>query len=270
MTSIGEAPFYDTILLPPRHSGHAWWLRLEDESLGYYWFIGTKAFREMFDLTMGMIDSIFDIVNPSYPVEKSQIADFYNTRVKYENKRNNVLFAWMATNCWARNHRKNYVQELMNYTTVHSYGGCLHNIDIPDEILEKYGAKKGDSYWHASMDDIKRETISPYKFVLAFENSDCESYVTEKVYDALLADAIPIYMGASDIDNFVPPNSIIKVTDFNSTSLLVDYVKTVAENQTLYESYFAWRKDKTHKNFCKKCVPDETAICQFLDRVKWV
>ncbi|CAG8612977.1 5531_t:CDS:2 [Paraglomus occultum] len=29
-----------------------------------------------------------------------------------------------------------------------------------------------------------------------------EEYVTEKVYDALLVDAIPIYMGASDIDEY--------------------------------------------------------------------
>ncbi|CAG8527890.1 7167_t:CDS:2 [Paraglomus occultum] len=66
------------------------------------------------------------------------------------------------------------------------------------EILDKYGAD--DGYGYKNMYDIKREVLAPYKFVLAFENSNCAGYVTEKVYDALLVDAIPIkYMGAADI-----------------------------------------------------------------------
>jgi len=266
-----KAPFVDTTQLPPRHSGHTWWFHLKVEGLGYYWFVGLKSFRDMFDLTMGAPENIFDIYHPSYPIKKENTAIFYNTNVKYENKRNDVLFAWMAGNCNPINERQDYVQKLMTYAEVHSYGYCLHNKNIPAEILKKYGLKE-DSYGSGGKNiyDIKKDTFSPYKFILAFENSNCEGYVTEKVYDALLVDAIPIYMGAPDIDDYVPPGSVIKVSDYESISALVEHTKTIAANKTLYESYFAWKKDKTHKNFCKKCHSDESIICKFLDRVEWV
>jgi len=266
-----EAPFFDIIQMPPRRSNQTWWMYFPDEGLGYYPFVGLDTFWSMFDLTMGSPDAIFDIFKPTYPVNNIDI--FYDTRVKFENKRNDVLFVWMAGNCYANNKRENYVRELMNQTKVHSYGNCLHNQDASDEILKKYGLEKGQApgYWKEHMYDIKKDICSSYKFVLAFENSNCEGYVTEKVYNALLADAIPIYMGASDIDDYAPPGSMIKVTDYESISALVEHTEMIANNKTLYESYFAWKKDKTHKNFCKKCRPlDDSEICTFLERVEWV
>jgi len=178
----------------------------------------------------------------------------------------------MAGNCDARNRREDYVRELMNHVTVHSYGSCLHNQDTPDEILKKYGLVKGQppGYYKQHMYKIKRDILSPYKFILAFENSNCDGYVTEKVYDALLVDAIPIYMGAPDIDDYVPPGSVIKVADYESISALIEHIEMIANNKTLYENYFAWRKDETHKNFCKKCHPlDNPPICTFLERAEW-
>ena len=36
--------------------------------------------------------------------------------------------------------------------------------------------------------------VKKYKFVLAFENSNCEDYVTEKIWHAYAAHAIPMYV----------------------------------------------------------------------------
>ncbi|CAG8582243.1 11183_t:CDS:1 [Paraglomus brasilianum] len=264
-------PFFHTAQMPPRRSNQAWWMNFPDEGLGYYPFVGLDTLRNMFDLTMGAPGDIFDIFKPTYPINKTSV--FYNTRVKFENKRNDVLFAWMAGNCYAKNKREDYVRELMNHVKVHSYGTCLHNQDTPDEILKKYGLKTGSApaYWADNMYKVKRDILSPYKFILAFENSNCEGYVTEKVYDPFLVDAIPIYMGASDINDYVPPGSVIKVTDFENITALVEHTEMIANNKTLYESYLAWKKDKTHKNFCKKCRRlDESNECTFLKRVEWV
>ncbi|CAG8612992.1 5532_t:CDS:1 [Paraglomus occultum] len=266
-----KAPFFHTTHMPPRRSNQAWWMYFSDEGLEYYSFVGLDTLRNMFDLTMGAPGNIFDILKPTYPINDTSL--FYDTHVKFGNKRDDVLFAWMAGNCKSANKREDYVLELMNYVTVHSYGDCLHNQDTPDEILKKYGLEKGKApaYWADNMYEVKRDILSPYKFILAFENSNCEGYVTEKVYDALLVDAIPIYMGASDIDDYVPPGSVIKVTDYGSMRALIGHTKQIANNKTLYESYFAWKRDKTHKNFCKKCHPlNDSDICTFLERVEWV
>ncbi|CAG8802316.1 34168_t:CDS:1, partial [Racocetra persica] len=263
-----DPPYYSTIQMPPRKAGQSWWFRFPDEGLGYYWFIGLESFRSLFDITMGAPAKIFDIFHPTYEITNDMITNFYKTHIPLDQKKSDVLIAWMAGNCKPANNRNEYAKELMKYITVHSFGGCLHNQEIPDDIRNKYGIKEGaTAYWASHMYEVKLDTLLRYKFTLAFENSDCEGYVTEKVYDPFRVDSIPIYMGASDIDDYVPPHSIIKVTDFKNVEDLAKYIYEVANNQTLYNSYFEWKKDEPYKNFCKICRQSEESIfCRFIER----
>jgi hypothetical protein len=82
----------------------------------------------------------------------------------------------------------------------------------------------------------KRGLLKKYRAVLAFENSNHEDYVTEKVYDALVAGSVPIYYGASNVQHFIPDNSafIIKQNQSFDCSAL----KNLLENP---EPYHAWR-----------------------------
>ncbi|RHZ81175.1 hypothetical protein Glove_123g196 [Diversispora epigaea] len=270
---IDQPPFYDIMQLPPRNFKQVWWLYFGSESLDYYPFVGLESFRELFDLSIGSPAKLFDINFPTYPIQVSAIPSFYETHVPSEKKRSDVLISWMVTNCWPRNNRNEFVRNLMNLTTVHSFGKCLHTQDVPKDILDKYGLDLNGNLGHfgANMTEIKRDVLSPYKFVLALENSNCEGYITEKVYDPMLIDAIPIYMGASDIDNFVPPHSIIKVSDYKTVEELVTYVKKVADDPALFASYFAWKNDTSYKNFCKNCrASTQSTPCQMLERIQWI
>ena len=59
--------------------------------------------------------------------------------------------------------------------------------------------------------------LLPYKFYLAFENSDCEDYITEKFWRTLNKTlSIPIVMGKGNYKALAPPNSYIHVDDFTS------------------------------------------------------
>jgi len=49
-----------------------------------------------------------------------------------------------------------------------------------------------------------------YKFCVAMENSVRHDYVTEKIWDALAAGCIPIYLGSKTARHIIPdPQSII-------------------------------------------------------------
>ncbi|CAG8809124.1 20698_t:CDS:2, partial [Cetraspora pellucida] len=247
---IDEPPYYDIKQIPQHKAGQVWWFRFADEGLGYYWFVGLESFLNLFDITLGSPGDLFDIFQPAYGIHKDNIPKFYETHVPFNEKREDVFISWMAGNCNPINNRTDYVYELMQHITIHSYGNCHHNQEIPDNIREKYGIKEGESaYYSTHMYEVKIDTISQYKFHITFENSNCKGYVTEKVYDSFLGDSIPIYMGAPDIDNYVPPHSIIKVSDFKNVEDLAKHIYMVANNQTLYESYFEWKKDMTHENF---------------------
>lgn len=59
-----------------------------------------------------------------------------------------------------------------------------------------------------------------------------------------------VYWGAPNIKDFAPgPNSFISALDFEGPRELAAYIKQVASNQTLYNSYFEWRKNGMAKRF---------------------
>lgn len=86
-----------------------------------------------------------------------------------------VLF---TSNCKAAgaSERYKYLEELMKYITVHSYGKCLKNRNEPN--------MPDDPTWPAFAQRRARKikVLSNYKFYLAFENAPVDYYVSEKVY----------------------------------------------------------------------------------------
>lgn len=69
----------------------------------------------------------------------------------------------------------------------------------------------------------KIKLFSQYKFVLAFENNNVTDYVTEKLPHAFLSGALPIYMGAPNIDDWLPGEmSIVKTDTFSGPEVLLD------------------------------------------------
>lgn len=98
-----------------------------------------------------------------------------------------------------------------------------------------------------------------YKFYLAFENSNCRDYITEKFYvNGLMNDILPIAMGARK-DDYVrasPPHSYIHVDDFGSPKELAEYLNLLETNSTLYEEYFNWKSSGEFVNtyfWCRLC-----------------
>ena len=98
--------------------------------------------------------------------------------------------------------------------------------------------------------------MSSYQFYLAFENSNCREYVTEKYWSTLNRNMIPVVAWKYPMDGFVIPNSYINLYDFKDLDTAADYIKRVSENRTLYNSYFDWKmtyKTIVKTGFCSLC-----------------
>ena len=80
-----------------------------------------------------------------------------------------------------------------------------------------------------------------YKFYLAWENAICEDYVTEKFYNILQYNVIPVVLNGADMSKVAPPHSYINVEDFHSLEELSQYLDKVASDDELFASYFWWR-----------------------------
>ena len=73
--------------------------------------------------------------------------------------------AWIVSNCHGNNARQKYAKELQKYITVDIYGNC--------------GTKKCPRSTETECFEMLNRD---YKFYLAFENSNCKDYVTEKLF----------------------------------------------------------------------------------------
>lgn len=107
-----------------------------------------------------------------------------------------------------------------------------------------------------------------YKFYLAFENSNCKDYITEKFFvNALNRNILPIVMGArpEDYESSAPYRSYIHVDEFASPKELAEYLNILDKNDELYNSYFKWKGTGEFINtyfWCRVCamLHDEHAI----------
>ena len=102
-------------------------------------------------------------------------------------KRANRIFGatFVARNCNRK--RAAMVTKIASLIPVYSLSSC-----VPAGTIRR------------PMGNAKKITaISYYTHHLAFENSICDGYVTEKIWDALKAGCIPIYWGAKDVKRYI-------------------------------------------------------------------
>ncbi|XP_060676921.1 4-galactosyl-N-acetylglucosaminide 3-alpha-L-fucosyltransferase 9-like [Hemiscyllium ocellatum] len=133
------------------------------------------------------------------------------------------LVCWIVSN-WNSNHaRVKYYNELYKYIEINTYGQAFGDRLSNEKLIP---------------------TISKCKFYLSFENSIHEDYITEKLFNALLAGTVPVVLGPSrkNYENYIPADSFIHVDDFTSAQELAAYLNMVNNNEDLYMNYFKWRK----------------------------
>src|SRR5262249_477022 len=141
---------------------------------------------------------------------------------------------YFARNDLALNNRRELVDELMRHMEVDSYGKSQNNCKVEQD--------------NGRM--TKLDVISGYQFYLAFENSNAADYVSEKMFDGLIAGTVPVYLGAPNIDDYLPGrNCIIKVSDFASPAELARHLISVSKDKSAYEAHLAWKREPLRQEF---------------------
>ncbi|CAD1468822.1 unnamed protein product [Heterotrigona itama] len=141
------------------------------------------------------------------------------------------LVTIMGSNCRGTNGRWEYINQLKLIlgNDLDIYGKCLN----------------GNTTACPGHFDKDCPVLNSYKFYLAFENSNCREYLTEKVfwhgYHKL---AIPVIMGApkKDCEKLLPPRSFLHVSDFADPAALANYIQYLNKYNEKYFEYHEWRK----------------------------
>jgi hypothetical protein len=136
-----------------------------------------------------------------------------------------------------RSGRGAYLKELARHIEVHQYG------------------KRGNRTIPGDQGRVtKLKTLSSYRFTLAFENAIAPDYVTEKLYEPLLAGSVPIYLGAPNVAEFAPEEGCyINTADFSGPAQLADYLLQLNRDETAYARYLNWRQRPLSDQFKALC-----------------
>lgn len=208
-----------------------------------------EKFNHLFNWTMSYkrdsdIPYLYGSVEPrSRPIKKLSVHDATKGKTK--------LVAWFVSHCFTQSRREAYVQQLAQLIDVDIYGDCSNNSLKCAQ----------NSTTHLSDDSCYDMLERDYKFYLAFENSLCQDYVTEKFFKILQRRIIPVVLGEADYSSIAPGHSYIDARKFSPQGLAT-YLKKLAENDTLYNGFFHWKNkysvtvrypDMAQKALCHLC-----------------
>lgn len=192
------------------------------------------------------------IVSPNYKPNWRFLAEYSVRPFFIDNKLLNLVHkktkqvAWAVSNCIdTPSKRMEVVKSLNQFIPVDIYGKCG----------DKSCPKTNSSY-------CRKMFERDYKFYLAFENSLCNDYVTEKVFLNMRYFIIPVVYGGADYTRFLPPRSYINVLDFNTTKELADHLWYLSNNPKEYMEYFWWKEYYyiMRFSFCDLCVKMHDSI----------
>jgi alpha-1,3-fucosyltransferase len=174
------------------------------------------------------------------------------------------LVAWMASQCETPGLRETYVRQLNKFIPINTYGPC-GNFSCTRNNTHGFSDPKCYDMLEAN-----------YKFYLSFENTICEEYVTEKFFEIMNHDIVPVVYGGANYSRIAPPHSYIDALKFTPETL-ANYLKLLDANDELYNEYFWWKGHYNVEagleimarqgfcNLCKKLHQDEGVVKHYLE-----
>ncbi len=148
-------------------------------------------------------------------------------------KKKNSFCCMLVSNDKAKD-RIRFFHKLSEYKKVDSGGRFLNNIGAP-------------------VDD-KFKFLEPYKFTVAFENSSHPGYVTEKVYQPMFKNTIPIYWGSATVNQDFNTKSFINWHDYKSDEAVIKRIIELDQNDDLYLKMLSepWFNDNQVNEFVNR------------------
>jgi hypothetical protein len=147
-------------------------------------------------------------------------SDFIYKSRMYTNRDRDYLIGYCASN--PVNIRQNLYNKFIEKIGINkciSFGSCYGNYKETNKQCEGIFQNPG-----------LIKSYSQCKFIFALENSKGDGYVTEKIVNAFVSGAIPIYWGSSNINELFNKDAFINIDDFKNIDECVDYIINMSED----------------------------------------
>ena len=122
----------------------------------------------------------------------------------------------------------------------------LKRYNISVDIFGKCTSSKDGCKGPRDLDCVN-SLRSKYKFYLAFENSICSEYITEKYWNTLSSNSynIPVALGArlQEYQMLSPPDSFLHVRNYTGAKALAEYMRYIDKDDKKFNRYHSWREN---------------------------
>ncbi|KAI1698801.1 glycosyltransferase family 10 (fucosyltransferase) c-term domain-containing protein [Ditylenchus destructor] len=180
-------------------------------------FFQTESVSRTSDSDIFFPYDTFDPVGDDYSPDEI----WSEEQVNYILGRKSNLILVAMSHCNSPSGRDLYINKLAEYVPITQYGGC-------------------SSKWCSN--ECLEQEIEKHLFYLAFENSNCNYYHTEKFW-RLKKLIVPIVLTRRTLKGLnVPDGAFIAADDFESPRKLADYILKLRNDISLYKKYFEWTK----------------------------
>ena len=183
----------------------------------------------------------------------------------YEDNRK-YFAAYIAANCVSE--REKAFDKLFEFAkannlgAVHALGKC-HGSHPESEFKYPNSDRGTLSYLDTAVEMLKN-----YKYSLAFENTDVDGYVTEKIASPFLAGTIPIYSGNKKVLDLIDGDTFLYLGDQDISKILNQQSFDEAKRKSMVEKkkikdaavyYFSWHPDISPllRNAQQKTISDD-------------
>lgn len=116
-------------------------------------------------------------------------------------------------------------------------------VSLAQKLADTYGVDVFGARWEPDGKhmkghiETKHSALDEYRFSVACENSIQKNYISEKFWDPIITETVPIYLGCKNIKNYIPEDSFINLPT-DSIDEMTNAIKEVINNhESLYKKY---------------------------------
>lgn len=126
-------------------------------------------------------------------------------------------------------HRSNHPKQL--YTERENVIKFFESKSTDDFELFGYGWESRNYRTYRGSVPDKLETLKHFRFSICYENMrDIKGYISEKIFDCFAAGCVPIYWGASNVEDYIPKNCFIDRRKFSNNEELYRFIKNMPKD----------------------------------------
>ena len=146
---------------------------------------------------------------------------FHPLDVSYKRK----AAVWVVSNCAEA--RINIVRELQRYIEVDIFGKCN------GRPMPSHGTVYGSE---------KVPLLQRYWMTIAFENAIEDDYITEKLFQPLIAGSIPVYFGTPAAEHILPaPSAAVLASKYGTVGALGTHLQAMLRDDGMLKDAVAWK-----------------------------